>query len=577
VTKSGHGSRLAVRHFWLLGLIAATLAALVLPAAAGAHAERESFFPDPNQGDFPVYRTDGTALVVCKPDSKDRINQIQSNTLRQRNLALLRDCAYSNIQAAVNAAHNNYRIFVLPGLYRELPSRGPAPAGCDAIYQKVVDGQVLSYPEQRKCPNAQNLIAILGDTNNNRLCDAKCNLQIEGTGDSPDDVLIQGDRTQPIPTNKLNLIRADRADGVFIKNLKLLYSDFNNVYVLETNGFRISQVVSGYSRKYGVLSFTSDHGIYENCDTYGNGDSGVYPGSGPDARHGQPDARGVTYGIVIRHCNSHDNVIGYSGTAGNGIWAHHNRFHHNGTGLTTDSFAGGHPGMPQDSSKWTQNLFYSNNRFDLFAADRDEYCKQPSVERDPKVVCPTFQVPVGTGLLIAGGNNNIIANNYIFDNWRNGTMLFWVPAVLRGEEDNEKNYDTSSNNTYRANCVSTRPAVLNPSQIDFTQCQGTRDSNGTDFWWDEEEGEDCDPNQSGCVDTETIRGNCWTGNNTGDGNTPSSDPAPALLPACPGNDLFRPGNSSKQAPLVPCATWNPEDNTDPPGCDWFTPQPEPQP
>jgi hypothetical protein len=169
VTKSGHGSRVAVRYLWLLGMIAAMLVVLVLPAAAGAHAERQTFFPDPNQGDFPVYRTDGTALVVCKPDSKQRINQIQGNTLRQRDLALLRDCQFQNIQAAVNAAHNNYRIFVLPGVYQELPSRRPAPAGCEAIYQKVANSEVLSYPEQRKCPNAQNLIAILGDTNNNRL------------------------------------------------------------------------------------------------------------------------------------------------------------------------------------------------------------------------------------------------------------------------------------------------------------------------------------------------------------------------------------------------------------------------
>ena len=102
--------------------------------------------------------------------------------------------------------------------------------------------------------------------------------------------------------------------------------------MLETNGFRIDTVVSKYSREYGILSFTSDHGIYENCDASYSGDSGVYPGSGPNARHGQPDAHGHAYGIEIRNCNSHDNTIGMSGTAGNGTWAHDNRFHHNATG-----------------------------------------------------------------------------------------------------------------------------------------------------------------------------------------------------------------------------------------------------
>ena len=39
--------------------------------------------------------------------------------------------------------------------------------------------------------------------------------------------------------SKLNVIRADRADGVYLKNFTVEYSDFNNIYVLETNGFRI--------------------------------------------------------------------------------------------------------------------------------------------------------------------------------------------------------------------------------------------------------------------------------------------------------------------------------------------------
>ena len=53
--------------------------------------------------------------------------------------------------------------------------------------------------------------------------------------------------------------------------------------------------------------------------------------------------------------------------------------------------------MPQDCAKWEHNQIYSNNE-DLFNAERDAYCKNtPIRERDPKIVCPTFQVPVGTG------------------------------------------------------------------------------------------------------------------------------------------------------------------------------------
>ena len=544
------------------GLLCAAMF-LVLPAGAGAHAERATFFPDPNLGAFPEYRNYGPELVVCRSDSNRRIqNEIEDPALRRENKRLLSKCRFGTIQQAVNVANNGYRIKVLPGIYTEKRWLNPPP-GCEDEYQNT---GALSYEQHRACPNAQNLIAILGDTNGDRICDAKCNLQIEGTGDDPEDVRIEGQKL------KLNVIRADRADGIFLKNFDVEFSDFNNIYVLETNGFRIDEIVSHYSREYGILSFASDHGIYENCDASYSGDSGVYPGSGPNARHGQPDAHGHVYGIEIRNCDSHHNTIGMSGTAGNGTWAHDNRFRDNSAGTTTDSFAGGHPGMPQDNSKYSHNLIYSNNN-DLFNDERDAYCQQvPWEDRDPEKVCPTFQVPVGTGNLIAGGNANVVEENYIFDNWRRGTMLHWVPAALRGEQDAAKTYDTSSNNRYTRNCMGVRPASL--VNVNFATCIGTQDRNGVDFWWDEEEGQDCVEEQPGCVDSDSVKGNCWDAN-TGFGGTYTSDPIPMLLPGCPGLDATRPGNNAKQATLVPCATWNPEDNTDPPGCDWFTRPPEP--
>jgi hypothetical protein len=400
---------------------------------------------------------------------------------------------------------------------------------------------VPTYEYQLNCPNAQNLIAIVGDgPDADRVCDTKCHIQITGTGASPADVLITGNRA------KLNVIRADRADGVYLANFTIEFSDFNNIYALETNGFVFRDIVSRYSREYGVLSFTSDNGLYDRVEAFGAGDSGIYPGSGPEGHC-------AWYGIEIRNSDSHDNTIGYSGTAGNGVWAHDNKFHHNATGMTTDSFAPGHPGMPQDCAKWEHNQIYSNNQ-DYFNAERDAYCKQPIEQRDPKVLCPTFPVPVGTGALIAGGNGNIVRDNDVYDNWRSGFRLFWVPAALRGDNDPSKTYDTSNSNRYTTNRMGVRP-------------DGTRDPNGTDgdFWWDEE-----------------GTGNCWQDNTGFGGAAITTMPGypiasiPTTLPGCPGGNIFSPGNPARVASQVTCATWNPTDQTDPPGCDWFTRPQEPQ-
>jgi hypothetical protein len=297
----------------------------------------------------------------------------------------------------------------------------------------------------------------------------------------------------------------------------------------------MEDIQSRYSREYGFLSFTSDHGLYNRLEAFGSGDSGIYPGSGPEG-HCQ------RYGIEIKNSNSHHNTIGYSGTAGNGVWAHDNRFHHNSTGMTTDSFASGHPGMPQDCAKWERNLIYSNNE-DYFNDERDAYCRDtPPEQRDPTVVCPTFQVPVGTGIGIFGGNGDIVRNNYIYDNWRDGAKLLYVPAAFRGEPD--KGRDTSFYNTFADNKMGVRP-------------DGSPDANGNDFWWDEE-----------------GKGNCWGGNTSHSGLRPSSNVVIGL-PACPGSDMDRPGNQAKLASQASCATWDPYENPDPPGCDWFTRPPEP--
>jgi hypothetical protein len=256
--------------------------------------------------------------------------------------------------------------------------------------------------------------------------------------------------------------------------------------------------------------------------------------------------------------------------------------------------------MPPDFSKWSDNLFYSNNK-NLFSdgpippgtytddtqTGRDEYCKQPPSQRDLQVVCPSFMMPVGSGMVLAGGNSHLVQNNYFFDNWRLGTMLIYVPAAVRGEDDPSRQADVSNNNRQEGNCMDSRPFNnLDVDQIDFSLCEGTQDRNGVDFYWDEQEGTDCkevDQDSGDCVDANDGLGNCWSGNQGFDGSAYTADPPVFTLPACPGLDVPRPPNASKSAFLVPCVTWDAQSNTDPAGCEtpagqsWFEVPPEPQP
>jgi len=539
-------------------------ALLAFAGSAVSHPERLSFFPDHTKGKVPVFRSTGPALVVCKEDSRARIKTLlkgkgpKTTKLRKRNLRLLKKCRFRHIQDAVEQAKSNYRILILPGVYKEEPSRavpfpepkckdmfepamGPDPAsGGNAVRQAFRAGSTAgdkapSYEYSFTCPRSASLITVAGDDpkDPDKECDQKCNLQIEGTA-RRQDVLITSDGL------KLNLIFGDRADGIALRNFTVKQSDFNNIYVLETNGFRFSNIVSESAREYGFLSFASDNGLYEDLDASYSGDSGIYPGSGPEGHCAR-------YGIEIRRVNSHHNALGFSGTAGNGIWVHDSKFHNNSIGLVEDSFAPGHPGQPQDCLKWEGNEIFSNNE-NYFTEENQDYCRETAKEafkRDPKRVCPVFQVPVGTGFLLAGGNGNIVRDNYFYDNDRRVGYLFAVPASFRGEDDSDKSYDTSHSNQITGNHVGFRK-------------DGTKDPNGGFFWWDG-----------------GGQANCWEGNrfaSATDALIDVPDSYPKSLPPCPkGSDTGIPQEPRQFAEIVPCLAWdaNDDDFSHPPGCDWF--------
>ena len=175
-----------------------------LPGAASAHEERETTFPD-ESGSVSTYRTGGgQQILVCKTDQAEFDERIAGfpTDLRERNATLFTQCqtdGVRHVQEAVDQASPGDRILILPGLYREEPSLTPPSGACANLQapRAELGYLIMPYDQQVQCPHEQNLVAILG----------KDNLQIEGTGASPGDVVIDAQ------FNKLNALRADRADG----------------------------------------------------------------------------------------------------------------------------------------------------------------------------------------------------------------------------------------------------------------------------------------------------------------------------------------------------------------------------
>lgn len=531
-------------------IVALGLFALLLSAApATAHEERDSQFP-PGKGSTPKHRSEAQAadvIVVCRPDSRRRIDRIGNDAVRQRNLRLLQDCEFRNLQAAVDAVRvQRTNIYVLPGVYRERPS-------WDAACMKGYDGGIVTYELSHSCGEVVNLVTIAGDDPEDQdiVCDsALCNLQVEGTGARPGDVLFRGGFAENGDWVKHNGIKADRADGFYLANMTLELFRENAVYIHETDGYVVDRVVTRYNDLYGVLTFTSDHGLIQRCNAHHNGDSGIYPGSAADVNARNRKTGPLTrWAVEVRNCNMHHNALGFSGTAGNSVYVHDNKIHHNGVGYVVESILAGHPGMPQDHGWFSDNKIYSNNvNYYGNVAGDDAPCQaEHPVDRGHQrgVVCPAFALPVGTGGMMVG-NHNYVEGNQVWNNYRQGFMLFWVPpALLRDDFNPLHQFDNSNFNHFTDNVMGMTP-------------NGKRSPNGLDFWWDD-----------------AGRGNCWEDNEAAKGEKITHNATLGYLPDCKAPSLLPISNLVKTTTLLSCASYDRYSKPTPAGCDWIVTPPKP--
>ena len=547
-------------------LLIAVAGVVMIPQLASAHVERPSYWPDPSPdctvrpcagGAVPTARSlasaldvtqPGTTRVVCQPDSLDRVKKAitaalasgydirptdhrtlsatEADALLSQNKKFFARCTYHEIQPAVTASGNDDRVVVMPGVYTEPTARSqPTHDPACAQYTTTSDSGdpgALTHEYQVRCPNDANLVAVIGRgigtgvdpepplANRHGIPNPgpciRCNLQLEGSGVSADDVVVEaGDASagnggpSAVGNAKDVGIFVDRADGFVLRNLTVRHAREHDIYALETDGYLFDKFKTYYAGGYGVLTFVEDHGLMQNCEAAGNGDSGIYPGSGAPTTLASdkayyPDA--PRYSQEIRNCDIHHNTGGFSGTDSHGTLVDHNNFYGNALGFTTDVFtAAGHPGFPQGGNVIENNNFYSNN-FNPFQAGSD--------------VEPFIAAPVGTGLWFAGGNDNVLRGNHFYDNWRRGMMLFAVPDAtvcgpligvpMTGCDPTQ--ISTSYRNSMHDNVMGVSPA-------------GEVKPNGTDFWWDSFPGN---------------TGNCWYANTAAPGKTITS--SPAVLPSC---------------------------------------------
>ena len=538
-------------------------------------------------------RKHGYRLRPSQP--KLKLSRWHATRLFWENYVLARRCAYNEIQPAVNDSRNNDRVVVMPGVYTEPTSRAQPlnDPRCASLTQEDSSGaKTPSYRYQVTCPNDQNLIHIQGrevpDTpppspplkNRQGIPDlgpcVRCNFQLEGSGVQPTDVIIDGasdyesddPEARPHTFHKHVIVRADRADGFVAHNFTVRGALEHGLYVEETDGYRIDRVKMFWNADYGNLTFTSDHGLYTDCDGMGAGDAVLYPGGAPETgeqadKSFYPDA--PRFNTTVRDCDMRGSVLAYSGSMGNAVRITHNNIYGNTAGISTDTIsASGHPGFPADSVQIDHNWIYSNN-LELY---------KPNAPVPPRVGI----LPVGVGIFWAGHNNGKVFGNWIWDNWRNAAFLLSIPDLLvtpegnvnPGGSCNSTTLSTSCGNRFFDNDLGRVPKGFKsfPELYGFGNNVGAtrgKAPNGVDFWWDE-----------GGIGS--VTGNCWFANRGPDG-TQASVTGPGVGD---GNDVLpsdcetstSAGDPVKVTYLLACFLAR-DGEVPPEQCDWYTLPPKP--
>ena len=194
------------------------------------------------------------------------------------------------------------------------------------------------------------------------------------------------------------------ADNVVIENMTARHFEGNGFYWTGVKGYRGSYLTAYNNGDYGIYSYSATDGQFDNSLAAGHPDSGFYIGACHPCN------------ALITNVISEDNALGFSGTnAGGNLIISNSIWRNNMSGIDPNTLDS-EPNPPQDGDTIINNLVENNNNFDAPA----KVLEYPAI---------------GNGIVLGGGNNNLVAGNRISGHKYYGILVisnidknFWQPS-----------------------------------------------------------------------------------------------------------------------------------------------------
>ena len=275
------------------------------------------------------------------------------------------------------------------------PDGGEGVTTTDGDGEAAGDGEVINVPEDHETIQEAVDSASPGDMV--LVAEGVYNEAVDVTTDG---LTIRGaDRNGTVLDGEFELengIRVLGANGVVVENMTARNYARNGFFFTGVDGYRGSYLTAYRNGDYGLYAFDSVNGLFEHSYLSGSPDAGVYIG------------QCFPCNAVIDDVISEYNGLGYSGTnSGGDLVIMNSIFRFNRAGIVPNS--GSYElCYPERDTTIAGNIVYSNNQPDTPAID-------------------VALLAMGNGILSAGGQRNLIVNNFVRDHERTGIGLVPFP------------------------------------------------------------------------------------------------------------------------------------------------------
>jgi plastocyanin len=205
------------------------------------------------------------------------------------------------------------------------------------------------------------------------------------------------------------------ADGVSIENMTARDYTSNGFFWTGVEGYRGSYLTAIRNGDYGIYAFGSTHGQFDHDYGEGSPDAGFYIGQCRKC-----DA-------VITDSLSEWNGIGYSGTnAGGDLYIVKSVWRDNRVGIVPNSGTE-ELNPPQRDATIVGNTVYDNNN-------------------EKTAAISIAQLAIGNGIVLAGGNDNVVERNLVYGHNLVGIAAIPLPEKIINPDDKKaQNFDARGN------------------------------------------------------------------------------------------------------------------------------------